>query len=150
MYKIYKLGINDFDVYKQYRNYLTNFIRLSKENYYIQKFADFHLSTRRIWDTISELTNSNKTRTSPTNFVNFNSHIKNTRHEISETFNEYFRNIAPKLADKLPHNSFLCGNYPQSMVIPPMTTYERIKVINALKKQERTHWWNTSPHHITK
>ena len=141
LYKSYKLGIIDFDIYKQYRNYLTNLIKQSKKNYYLKKFSDFRLSTRKIWDTINELINSNKTKTSPTNSVTLNNNIMNSPYDISEAFNTYFTNIAPKLADELPQSegsplSFLSGNYPHSMAMPPVTTHETIQVINVLKNKK--------------
>lgn len=141
MYKSYKLGIIDFDDYKIYRNYLTNLIRITKENYYLQRFSDFRLSTRKIWETINELTNSNNKFSSNTKSVLFNNQILDTPHQVSEAFNEHFTNIAPKLASKLPPtdtspNSFLSGNYPHSMVISLVTPSDTVKVINALKNKK--------------
>lgn len=84
--------------------------------------------------------NTNKSKTASTTSGNFNNHIKNSPHEVSEAFDDYFTNIAPKLTDKLSHletslNLFLCGNYNNSMRMPPVTTDEIIKVTNALKNK---------------
>ena len=131
LYKSYKLGIIEIDIYKQYRNHLTNLIKQSKKNYYLKKFSDFRLSTRKIWDTINELTNSNKTKTSPTNSVILNNNIMNSPYDISEAFNTYLQILLLNLP-----LSFLSGNYPHSMAMPPVTTHETIQVINALKNKE--------------
>ena len=153
LYKSYKLGIIEFDNCKHYRNYLRHFIKITKESYYLQKFSDFRLSTRKIWETINELSNSNSKCRSTTKSVTFNNHILDTPHEISEAFNDHFTNIAPTLAHKLPPtdtspNSFLSGNYPHSMVVPFVTPDDTLKVINALKNK-KVHF-DEIPVHIIK
>ncbi len=141
LYKSYKLGIIDFDVYKQFRNYLTKLIQITKQNYYLQRFSDFRLSTKKIWLTINELSNSIKKPSSTTKSVFLNNQIFDTQLEVSEAFNDHFTNIAPKLANKLPPadtspKSFLRRNYPHSMVMPLATPDDTIQVINTLKNKK--------------
>lgn len=141
LYKYYKLGIIGFDAYKQYRNYLTNLIKISKQNYYLQKFSNFRLSTKKIWETLNELSNSKTKTSSTTKSIVYKNRILDSKQEICEAFNDHFTSIAPTLAHKLPHtdtspNSFLRGNYPQSMVVPLITTNDTEKVINALKTKK--------------
>ena len=50
-------------------------------------------------------------------------------------------NIAPQLDNKIPPSnidpiSFLPGNYPSSMAIPPIVPQDVINIINVLKKQK--------------
>ena len=131
----------DFLYYKTYRNHLTNIIRHTKKNYYLQRFSDFRLSTRKLWDTINELKNSNTKYNSTVSTVIHNNQTKNTPLEIAEAFNDYFSNIAPELAHQLPptetsHTSFLRGDYPHSMVMPLITHYDTTKVISTLKNKK--------------
>lgn len=90
-----------------YRNHLTNIIRLTKRNYYLQRFSDFRLNTRKIWETINELTKNKRKATTSVRSIIHNNIIKSTSHEISDAFNDHFSNIAPELVSKLPHKNFL-------------------------------------------
>ena len=140
LYKSFKLGIITFEVYKQYRNYLNNIIKQSKKDYYFQRFTNFRLSTKKLWETINELSNSNVAKQNPTYCINYNNSSLSTPQTIAHAFNEYFANIAPELASKLPpkvttHNSYLRGNYPHSMAIPPVTTIDTINIIPSLKNK---------------
>ena len=141
LYKAFQLGIVDHDLYKNYRNYLNNLIKSTKKHYYLQKFSDFRLNTKKIWKTINELTNAKTKTNTTTESINYNNQIKNTPQEISEAFNDYFSMIAPELASKLPptaitHISYLRGNYPHSMVMPIITELDIEKVITSLKNKK--------------
>ncbi len=54
--------------------------------------------------------------------------------DIAEAFSNYFSNIAPHLNNQLPNsninpNSYLEGDFPQSMVVPNLTTQDLRNVI---------------------
>ena len=140
LYKSYKLGIITFEFYKKFRNNLNNIIKQAKKNYYLQRFSNFKLSTKKLWETINELSNTSPKKQDTTHSVIHNDVILDTPINISEAFNEYFTNIAPELANKLPpkvttHDSYLSGNYPNSMAIPPVTTHETIKIISSISNK---------------
>lgn len=68
----------------------------------------------------------------------YNNNTMNTPHEISDAFNDYFSNIAPELANKLPstqtsHNSYLRGDYPNSMVMPIIVNSDTVNAITSFK-----------------
>ena len=131
----------NLEVYKKYRNHLTNLIKLTKSNYYLQKFSDFRQNTKKIWETINELTNSKTKISTSVSSVMHNNQIKNTPYEISDAFNDYFSNIAPELAHLLPltqtsHKSYLRGDYPRSMSVPIITEYDTLQVISTLKSKK--------------
>ena len=71
----------------------------------------------------------------------YNNNSMTSAHEISNAFNDYFSNIAPELANKLPatqtsHNSYLRGNYPNSMVMPIITHSDTANAITSLKNKK--------------
>lgn len=106
---------------KKYRNYLNTLIKSTKRNYCLRRFSDFRVNTRKIWETIHELSNNKTKKNSTTNSVFYNQ-IIDAPEQISDAFNDCFSNVAPELASKLPstqisHKSFLRGNYPNSMAI---------------------------------
>ena len=71
----------------------------------------------------------------------YNNNTMNTPLEISDAFNDYFFNIAPELANKLPsthtsHNSYLRGDYPNSMVMPIIVNSDTVNAITSLKNKK--------------
>lgn len=141
LYKSYKIGMLDHDTYKTYRNHLTNIIKRTKANYYSQKFSNFKLSTRKIWELINDIGNTKSKIQTTSKCITVNSQTINDPHEISVAFNKYFSQIAPKLADELPpsqtsHNSYLRGNYSSSMLMPPITHSDIIAAIQSLKNKK--------------
>lgn len=55
LFKMYRLGIISHDIFKQFRNKLTQVIRTAKTNHYPQIFTNFRHNTKKIWQTINEL-----------------------------------------------------------------------------------------------
>lgn len=132
----------NFQVYKNSKHYLNNLIKITKRKYYLQRFSDFRLNTKKIWETMNELTNTNTNTYDTTNSVIYNNQIKDSPQNISDAFNDYFSKIAPELASKLPppqtsHNSKLRGNYPGSMVMPIITNFDMIEAITSLKNKRK-------------
>ena len=99
-------------------------------------FTNFENNTSKIWNTINQL-KINYKRTY-LNYINYNNKILTTPEDISGAFNKYFVNIAPQLDNNIPLSntesvSFLPGNYPISMAIPPVNLQD---VKNIIKKQK--------------
>lgn len=68
--------------------------------------------------------------------------IKNTPHEISDAFNDYFSSTDPKLAHILPptqmsHETYFRRDYPRSMAVHIITDYDTTIVISALKNKKK-------------
>ena len=55
LFKMYKLGTVSHNIFKQYRNNLTQVIRAAKSNYYRQIFSNFRTNTKKIWQTINKM-----------------------------------------------------------------------------------------------
>lgn len=90
LYKLYKLGSITLDHYKHYRNYLNNLIKQKKSEYYLQKFANFRLNTKKVWELIIQIENIKNNNKSVSHTLHYNNTVLNTPHEISNAFNTYF------------------------------------------------------------
>lgn len=139
LFKRYKLGIITHNHFKQYRNTLTQVIRFAKINYYRQIFSNFRNNTKKIWQTINELKGNTYNKNS-INTLHYKDSILSNPLEISEAFSSYFSNIAPELDSKLPQSNknpkdYLKGNYPNSMVLPILSTQDIKTVIKSLKNK---------------
>ena len=102
-------------------------------------FTNFKNDTRKIWNAINQLRSNYKT--TYLNYINYNNKKLTSPEEKSEAFNEYYINIAPQLDNNIPPSnidpmSFLTGNYPTSMAIPPITPQDVINIISTLKNKK--------------
>lgn len=140
LFKQSKLGIISHATYKIYRNNLTKAIRNAKCNYYSNFFSDFKNNTKKIWQAINTLKGNSQENTK-INSLKLSTTELNKPLDIAEAFSTYFSNIAPQLDSQLPNsnvnpNSYLVGNYPQSMVVPILTTHDLNKVIQTIKNKK--------------
>ena len=113
-------------------------MRLAEKNYYNNKFIEIEGDLKKTWKLIksilpkSSLTNSRME-------LNIDGKATADRQNISDKFNQYFTQIGPDLAKKIPgitgsHREFINTNKCQnSMFINPVTTEEIISIVNSLK-----------------
>ena len=102
-------------------------------------FTNFKNDTKKIWNAVNQLRNNHKK--SYINYMSLNNKILRKPSEISEAFNEYYTNIAPKLDQNIPPATsnplnFLRGNYPASMSVPPVLPQDVTNIIKSLKNKK--------------
>lgn len=139
LFKQSKLGIITHETFKLYRNTLTQAIRLAKRNYYTNFFSEFKNNTKKIWQTINHL-KGNTHKSTTINSLKVGNTTLYKPSDIAEAFSNHFSNIAPHLDNQLPKtntnpNSYLDGDYPQSMVVPLLTTQDLSNIIKKLKNK---------------
>ncbi len=139
LFKMYKLGTIDHNTYTQYRNRVTRIIRTAKTNYYMNIFNSFRHNTKKIWQTINELSGKHLPKTNISN-IRLNNTTHNNPQQIAEVLNEHFSEVAAKLNNNLPPanrsaSDLLRGNYPNSMSIPPVSPQDIINIIKKLKNK---------------
>ena len=84
-------------------------------------FTNFKNNSKKIWQTINEL--QAKTKTKANFSLEINGKVITKQKEVSEEFNKFYTNIAPKLSSTLPECdidplTYLRGDYRNSMAIP--------------------------------
>ena len=90
---------------KVYNKILKSNIRLAKKMYYESCFFKYKNDMRKTWSTINCVLNKNKKcRQVPESFQDDGKLITN-KLDIATTFNEYFTNIGPNLANNIKTNS---------------------------------------------
>jgi hypothetical protein len=133
---------------KKYKIKLNHVIKTSKKAYYEKQFVKYKNDTKKTWQTINEVLNRNKTRKNlPDTLLqkSSNNNVTNPQ-EIANKFIKYFVNIGPQLAKKIPGNdnitydSYLNGNYVESMFIEPVTEYKlQIEINNFNENKSAGH-----------
>ena len=108
-HKLFLLNLVTREQYTTFRNKVTNLIRKYKEKYYLESFTRNYGNAKKTWETIKELSNGNKYKSSIDKiFFNRKYYYKNT--EIATLFNRFFVSIAHDLAASLPtpnHSPYL-------------------------------------------
>ena len=90
--------------YKTYKNRLNHVIKAAKKVYYENQFLKYKNDIKMTWQTINEVLNRSKTKSKlPDTFLQKDSYTNVTNPvDIANKFNEYFVNVGPQLAKKIP------------------------------------------------
>ena len=88
--------------YKNYKNKLNHSLRIAKRLYYEKQLESAISNIENTWMILNEIINRKKRSTKlPSTFI-FNNEDIFSPVEISNRFCDYFTNIAPNLAKKIP------------------------------------------------
>ncbi len=130
--------INMQAYYKRYSNLLTHIKEKSKKLYYEKKFEDLKGNIKKTWKTINSIVNIRKSKRNTLTSIKSNDEIISDPHIIANSFNEFFRNIGPKLARNIPksnlsHREFLKNPIQETFLAENCTSNEISDIINNLK-----------------
>ena len=139
MFKNLKLGLLTEQSYKSYKNRLTNLLKVAKKKYYTHLFTSFKTNTKKLWQAINQLTNSNSTKTNIPGLIVKEENLTDPS-KISEAFNNYFVNASKELEGKLPPIDsdplkYLNPRNPTSMPVPHATINDVINVFKSIKSK---------------
>ena len=139
--KLYKLRIKhptseNITKYKSYRNKLIKILRAAEKNYYADKFELFKFNTKQTWQTVKHILHK-RDITPLVDSFKINNTVTTDKITITNKFNEYFVNIGPTLANKIPdtadtYKKYLSGTYKASFSMYPATPDEIVNVVKLL------------------
>ena len=140
LYKKMKLGLTPLIEYNIYRNRTNALIKLTKRKYYLNVFSTYKNSTRKLWQTINTLSKGSISKPKISSLIHGDKIITDP-HDISETFNDHFVNIAPSLEKQLAkaiHDplDFLHGNYVNSMDSPEATIDDFCYIVKSMQNKK--------------
>jgi len=133
----------DLHEYKIYKKNLSKIIYSAQQNYYTRKLDTKTNSIKTVWRHIHDILNNRftKAKKSPTNILLKidNKYISNQQ-IIADAFNNYFVNVASKLAAKLPTSNtdnefieYLPPSVSNSFFCQPTDEIEVISTVQKLK-----------------
>ena len=125
--------------YKYFRNQIVDLIRTSKKQYYINYFSEHNKDLRKIWIGIKQIINIKANKHDVPSCIEDNGSLISEPSEIATTFNNYFADIAPKIADdrrwggSSNFKDFWPNRNPSSLVFLPTDKEEVIRIISTFK-----------------
>ena len=142
--------LNKENKFKIFRNIYNKLIRKAKEIHWHNSFQQSKHDIKQTWRNINTLLGRHtKTSKFPDQFKNDNT-IFNTNKTIANGFNEYFVNVGPKLASRIPNQALnpsyeMNYNYPNSFFLTPTNSFEVTEIIKNLKAKTSTDYNYISP-----
>nr|CAI5869050.1 unnamed protein product [Callosobruchus analis] len=91
--------------YRTYRNTLTSLIKVTKNNYYINKLNTSQNNYKKTWNIINEISNGNNAEKKQINQISLDGTMILNPEEIASSFNKFFINIADELTSNIPHST---------------------------------------------
>ena len=121
-----------------YKNKLTSILKEAEKVYYQTEIISNKSNLRKVWAIIKQVINKTKTSRISDKFMH-NKTLISDPVNIANCFNNYFVNIGPTLASKLPkenisHRDFLPERTSASLFLEPTDEVEIKKIIRNLKK----------------
>jgi hypothetical protein len=96
---------NNENKYKQYKNKLNHVIKGAKKKYYEEQLINYKGNAKLLWKTLHEIINKQKkSKILPNEFVGrCPNEILTDPFTTANKFNEYFVNVGPGIANKIPN-----------------------------------------------
>ena len=103
-YLRYRTAYNDM-MYTTYRNNLKKKLIKAEKRYYTELLTKYKGNLRRTWTILKQVINKRKYSKVQTEFKLSDGSTTKDKSIISESFNDFFVNIGPNLANKIPNQS---------------------------------------------
>jgi hypothetical protein len=157
LYKQFMAKINPAreSLYKKYKNKLTHLIKGAKKAYYEKRFDAVKNNQKATWKLINEFINKRARSSSlPSSFKKGSCTLTDPK-DIANSFCNFFANIGPELASKIPHHnvsfrSFLDLSYSESMFLCPTNKNELQDICYSFKTGKAPGFDNVSMYVIKK
>ena len=136
-FKLYKLGIIDKVTNNRYKNCVNAVVRQAKIMYYNNVFHDCSGNVKRSWDNIKRLIGKSRDKRHIKSII-VNNNLINSEEDISESFNDFFSNVASNLEENMPPSDNLpplITPIRPSFYLFPVTNEECLSVISNLKNR---------------
>ena len=129
-------SVININKYKRYRNKLTSVIRLARKTYYSNELNKNKNNTNSVWKLINTLIGKNSKTDNTDTFCHNDIQFTNPT-EVCNTFNDYFTNIGPNLAEQINTNNghftqYLSTPSEKSLFFNPTNVHEILDIVKSL------------------
>ena len=140
--KLYRISLKhrtsyNITLYREYRNKLNTLLKIEEKKYYQSLILANKNNPKKTWGIIKQVINKSKCSKLSSEFSH-NGSILNDKKYIANAFNDYFVNIGPTLASKIPqlgidYRNFMPQQNNMSFFLCPAEELEVKKIILQLK-----------------
>jgi hypothetical protein len=137
--------------YKSFKNILNKIIKLSKKTYWNDLLAGHQNDVKTTWKCINQIMGKSKQKFNFPESLHLNNKTFSSPQAIATGFNDFYTNIGPDLARKLPppNQSFThyikSANYANSFFMHPSSEDEIISVAKTMKPKASSGFDSISP-----
>ena len=148
--KLYRISLKhrtsyNITLYREYRNELNTLLKMEEKKYYQSLILANKNNLKKTWGIIKQVINKSKCSKLSSEFSH-NGSILNDKKYIANAFNDYFVNIGPTLASKIPQLGIDYRNFmPNKIICPFLMPCWRIRSKeNDFTIERRSTWqgWN--------
>ena len=124
-------------IYKLYKKELTKLLHGAQRKFYKEQLAENKSDLKRSWTILKQVINKRVNTKQPLGFKD-NGSVISDKIQISNKFNEFFVNVGPTLASKIPSSaktpdSYLRNEVVESLFLSPVNDAEILKIFVNLK-----------------
>ena len=138
---LFKQNKVDRNFYFNYRNFVTNLIRISKKQYFEYKFHQFKNNSRKMWEIINNVIGNRAFKDKKISNLKVGQELITDNKLIADNFNHFFVNIGPNISRNVTgnvstdHRNYLDNNYLHSCYLNPTYPAEVFNIINSFKNK---------------
>lgn len=130
--------------YKQYKKILNKLLKETEKQHYDNLFSANKKNIKKSWSVIKEIINKKSSNSQPDKLEVNNQTTSDTK-QIVAKFNQYFTNIGPTLASKIPSSNcdpltYIKHSNPKSIYLTNVNTKEVETLIKNLKTHSTPGW----------
>ena len=132
-----------FKKYIKYRNLYNKTKRNAKTKFYHDRIIEARTDSAKTWKILNTLIGKTNNKNEVTSFFNINGTLTHDKNLISNGFCEFFSNVGPRLAAKIPDSNmlftdFLKDPHPDSIFLAPTDPEEIYKILSNLRPKKST------------
>ena len=124
----------NYKKYIKYRNLFNKTKRTAKIKFYHDRIIEARTDSAKTWKILNILIGKINNKNEVTSFFNINGTLTNDKYLISNGFCDFFSNVGPNLAAKIPDSNmfftdFLNDHHPGSIFLAPTDPEEVFKIL---------------------
>jgi hypothetical protein len=144
--------------YVRYRNCYNKLKHFAKTTYYLQLFDEFKNNSKQTWKVLNNLIGKQNDKTFVPIKLKHNDELISNPQDIANHFCDYFTNVGPGLAAKIPQHINRYSHYltksqsrnPKTLFLGPTDPQEIFKIIMSLKPKKSCGHDNISANFLQK
>ena len=125
----YSKSESAFNLYKRFRNRVTNELKKSKKSYFQNYFAENKYNMKKLWHGIKSIISNNSSLSSISKIKDKNGNLTSNPSEIPNVFNDFFVTVSNESTRSIPKANkspieYLRNRNPASILLSPVTAIE--------------------------